>query len=81
MIKIKPKRPKIYSSLTGWLGKSMLTMAEYCYLIDKKKVATLNKLKFGDIKNFEFQINPNTPSINDTFGTSMHSLIKKKKAE
>lgn len=50
-------RPIIYSEFFNWKGIELMTISEYCFLIDKmKKNSRYDKKSFTDIKNIEFAL-------------------------
>ena len=48
-------RPIIYSEFFEWKGMELMTISEYCFLIDKmKKNNRYDKKTFSEIRNIEF---------------------------
>lgn len=47
-------RPRIYSEVTGWKGLDLMTLSEYCFIIDTKKPPQMKDIEFDHIQNLEF---------------------------
>lgn len=54
IVRCKHQRPILFSEFYNFVGVELLTLAEYCFLIDKyKEHEHFDKLRFEDIRDIE----------------------------
>ena len=66
-------RPILYASNNNWEGRELLTLSEYCFLIDSRKTKRMKKLRYIDIKNYENA--GNAQKNRDNFDRDLYELL------
>lgn len=68
------ERPVLYASNDNWEARDLLTLSEYCFLIDSRKTKRMKKLRYTDIKDYE-NAGPQQKA-RDNFDKDLYDLLQ-----